>query len=357
MTATDAARASGGQRFVGQRVARQEDARFLTGRGQYVDDIVLPGTLHAAFARSDVARGQLRAVDTSAASEMRGVAAVYTASDLNHLVQDYLVDGEGGFVANRPFRVLAEGDVRCVGEPVAMVVAESRYLAEDAVDTIEIDIEAHAPVVASEDALSDGAPVVHAGTESNLYGETPAVDNPELEQVLASAPVVVTETFKQHRYATVPMETRGILASWEPFRHELTIWISTQGPHGVRSLMSRALGLDDSQVRVIMPDVGGAFGLKMNPRHEEMGTVLATHLLGRPVKWIQDRRENLLVDDHARDDQATVTMATDEDGKILGAKVDFLEGVGAFPAAFASSAVLTTMIFPGPYHVPAFGSS
>lgn len=357
MTSTAAAQASGGQRFVGQRVARQEDARFLTGSGQYVDDIFVPNTLHVAFARSHVARGTITSIDTSAAAAMPGVVAVYTASDLNHLVQDFFVDGEAAMHSNRPFRVLAEDDVRCVGESVAMVVAESRYLAEDAVDTIEIDIEPLTPNVVSEDALVDGVPIVHAGTESNLYAEVPAVDNPELDKVLASAPVVITETFKQHRYATVPMETRGILAHWEPHREELTIWISTQGPHGVRSLMARVLGLDDSQVRVIMPDVGGAFGLKMNPRHDETATVIASYLLGRPVKWIQDRRENLLVDDHARDDQATVTLAADEDGKLLAAKVDFLEGCGAFPAAFASSAVLTTMIFPGPYHVPAYGSS
>ena len=357
MTATDAARGSGGARFVGQRVARQEDARFLTGRGQYVDDIFLPDTLHVAFARSDVARGNIVSVDTTAAAEMPGVRAVYTASDLNHLVQDHLVDGEGGFVSNRPFRVLAEGDVRCVGEPIAMVVAASRYHAEDAVDVIEIEIETLPPVLESEHALDDDAPVVHPGAESNLYSEIPGADNPDLDAVLASAPVVVTETFKQHRYATVPMETRGILASWEPYRDELTVWISTQGPHGVRSLMARALGLDDRQVRVIMPDVGGAFGLKMNPRQEELATVVAARQLGRSVKWIQDRRENLLSDDHARDDQATVTMAAEEDGKLLAAKVEFLEGAGAFPAAFGSSAVLTTMIFPGPYHVPTYGAS
>lgn len=346
-----------GARFVGQRVARHEDARFLTGRGQYVDDIFLPDTLHVAFARSDVARGTINSIDTSGAAEMPGVAAVYTASDLNHLVQDHLVDGEGGVVANRPFRVLAEGDVRCVGEPIAMVVADSRYRAEDAIEAIEIDIEALTPVVDSERALDDDAPLVHPGTDSNLYGEVPVVDDPALEELFASAPVVMTETFKQHRYATVPMETRGILASWEPHRDELTVWISTQGPHGVRSLMARALGLDDGQVRVIMPDVGGAFGLKMNPRQEELATAVATRQLGRPVKWIQDRRENLLVDDQARDDQATVTVAADEDGILLGAKVEFLEGAGAFPAAFGSSAVLTTMIFPGPYRIPAYGAS
>lgn len=346
-----------GARFVGQRVARQEDARFLTGRGQYVDDIVLPGTLHVAFARSDVARGTITSVDVSRAAEMPGVVAVYTASDLNHLVQDHFVDGEAGVVANRPFRVLADRDVRCVGEPIVMVVADSRYRAEDAIEAVEVDIETLVPLVDSARALDADAPVVHPETDTNLYGEVPQVDNPSLEDVFASAPVVITETFKQHRYATVPMETRGILANWEPHREELTVWISTQGPHGVRSLVARALGLDDTRVRVIMPDVGGAFGLKMNPRQEELATVVATYQLGRPVKWIQDRRENLLVDDQARDDQATVTLAADEDGILLGAKVDFLEGAGAFPAAFGSSAVLTTMIFPGPYRIPAYGAS
>ena len=239
-----------------------------------------------------------------------------------------------------------------------MVVAESRYRAEDAIDTIEIDIEPLPPVLDRERALDADAPIVHTGAPSNLYGEIPAQANPELDAVLASAPVVLTETFHQHRYATVPMETRGIVARWEPGPDELTIWISTQGPHGVRSLAAadardrRQPGAGDHarrRWRVRLEDEpapGGARGR------------LATHLLGRPVKWIQDRRENLLVDDHARDDQATVTMAADEDGKILAAKVDFLEGAGAFPAAFASATVFsTTMLFPGPYRFAAFGAS
>jgi carbon-monoxide dehydrogenase large subunit len=358
MTATDAGSQGRvtGARFVGQRVARLEDARFLTGRGRYVDDILIAGTLHAAFARSDVARGTIRSVDIAAAAAMPGVAAVYVASDLAPLVKDHLVDGEAAHGAHRPFRVLAEGDVRYVGEPVVMVVADSRYVAEDALDVIEIDVDALPPVLEREHALDDDAPIVHPATTSNLYGEIPGA-NPDLEAVLEAAPVVLTETFHQHRYATVPMETRGILANWEPYRDELTIWISTQGPHGARSLMARALGVDDSQVRVIMPDVGGAFGLKMNPRSEEIAVALAARLLGRPVKWIQDRRENLLADEHARDDQATVTIAADEDGTLLGAKVEFLEGAGAFPAAFASATVFSSMLFPGPYRLPAFGAT
>jgi carbon-monoxide dehydrogenase large subunit len=343
-------------RFVGQRVARREDSRFLTGRGQYVDDIKVPGTLHVAFARSDIARGRIISVDTSAALEVPGVVAAYVASDLNRLVHDHKVDDEPPG-RERPFRVLADDDVRCVGEPIVMVVAESRYQAEDAIDTIVIDIDIQDPVLDPSRAAEPDAPRVHPTIETNVYNDLPAAPNPALEEALASAPVVVTETFKQHRYLTVPMETRGILASWDQLREELTVWISTQGPHGVRGQIARVLDIDDSRVHVIMPDVGGAFGLKMHASPEELAVVVATKLLGRPVKWIQDRRENLTADEHAREDHATVTMAADEDGTLLGAKVDFLEVAGAFPSAGASAAVFTTILFPGPYRIANFGAS
>lgn len=344
-------------RFVGQRVARREDARFLTGTGRYVDDIALPGMLHAAFCRSDLARGRIVSVDATEAVAIPGIAAVFVATDLNPLVHDFLVDGEAAQGGHRPFRLLADGDVRYAGEPVAMVVADSRYRAEDAVDAIQVEIEPLPPVLDVEAALGDDAPLVHPTSRSNVYQEIPAPPTPDLDAVLASAPVRVTETFRQHRYATVPMETRGIVASWEPFQHELTVWISTQGPHGVRSLLARALDIDDTQIRVIMPDVGGAFGLKMNPRPEEIAVVLASRRLGRPVKWIQDRRENLVADDHARDDQATVTMAADDNGVLVGAQVDFTEGAGAFPAAFGSATMFSSILFPGPYRLPAFAAS
>jgi carbon-monoxide dehydrogenase large subunit len=310
--------------------------------------------LHAAFVRSDTARGRIVGIQTSEAAAIPGVHAVYVAQDLAPLVQDYLVDDEhdGG----RQWRILADGDVRCVGEAVAMVIAASRYVAEDAVDAVVVEVEPEAPLVEFADALADGAPLVHPDSQSNQSSAMPALPNPDLEAVLESAPLVVTETFRQHRYGTVPMETRGVLASWDPFREELTVWISTQGPHGARSFFARALGLDDSRVRVIMPDVGGSFGLKMNPRPEETAAVLASYQLGRPVKWTQDRRENLLADDHPREDLATVTVATDEGGAILAEKAHFVESLGAFPAAMSSAAILSTMIFPGPYRVPKFGA-
>jgi carbon-monoxide dehydrogenase large subunit len=335
-------------RFVGQRVARHEDARFLTGRAQYVDDIAVPDTVHVAFARSHMARGTIVSIDVDAAREVPGVVGVYLAADLDAVLRDHKVDDEPPH-GERPFRLLAAGDVRCVGEPIVMVVADSRYHAEDAVDAIDIDIDPETPVIDPALAAEPDAPLVHPSRGSNVYAEFPPAENPELDDVFASAPIVLTDTIRQHRYLTVPMETRGILAHWDPRREDLTVWISTQGPHGVRAQMARVLGIDDSQVRVIMPDVGGAFGLKMHPSPEELSTVLASRILGRPVKWIQDRRENLMADEHPREDQATVTMAAAEDGTLLGARVEFLESTGAFPSPGGSAAVFTSMLFPGPY--------
>jgi carbon-monoxide dehydrogenase large subunit len=346
-----------GARFVGQRVRRHEDARLVTGTGKYVDDIVLPGTLHVAFARSDVARGTLSHVDTTAAAEVPGVVAVLTAADLNHVVREWWTDIEGPDGQSRKFRLFADGDVRFVGEPIAMVVADSRYRAEDAVELVEIDIEPEAALVDPGRATEADAPLVHPELGSNVLLELPAVENPAVESVFSSAPHVVTETFGQHRYACVPMETRGILASWERASGELTVWVSTQGQFAAQGLLARALGISQARIRVIMPDVGGAFGQKMFPHPEEIAVALATRLLGRPVKWIEDRRENLMCGEHAREDQATVSLAVDDDGRILGANADFLESVGAFPAAAGSALLLTTAIFPGPYRVGAAAGS
>ena len=347
-----------GERFVGQRVLRHEDPRFLTGRGRYVDDIPMPGALHVAFVRSDVARGRLVSVDTSEAATMPGVVAVFAHGDLDALFHNHLSSDEIVLGGDRPFRLFAADDVRCVGEPIAMIVADSRYRAEDAVDAVVVEIEAADPVVDFSRALDADAPIVHTGAESNLWHSVPPeMPTPELDALIESAPVVLTETFHQHRYTTVPMETRGVLASWEPSGEQLTVWISTQGPHNVRAFLARAMALDESQIRVIMPDVGGAFGLKMNMAGEEIATVLASRRLGRPVKWIQDRRENLMADEQAREDLATVTIAAEEDGTLLAAKVRFVEGAGAFPAAHASASVFSAMLFPGPYRIPTFAAS
>lgn len=345
-----------GMRYVGQRVARREDARLVTGHGTYVDDVAVRDPLHVAFVRSNVAAGRINTLDTKAALEVPGVVAVLTAADLNGMVRESWLDYEGppGPGPRREFRILAEGDVRFVGEPLAMVLAGSRYAAEDGAELVEVEIEPSRPVVRMEDALAAEGPLVHPHRSTNIAGEINQPEDPDLDTIFASADHVVTETFDQHRYTCVPLETRGIVASWDAFRDQMQVWVSTQGPHGVRTQLARVLGVAEHQVRVVMPDVGGGFGQKMFLIPEEIGVALAARLVGRAVKWIEDRRENLLSGQHAREDRVTVSFALDGDGHILGARADFLENVGAFPAGGASSIGFSTAVFPGPYRIPRY---
>ncbi len=357
MTATVPPPVKPGNRFVGQRVQRREDARLVTGHGTYVDDVTVPGMLHAAFLRSDIARGTIRSLDVEPARRLDGVVAVFTGEELNGDVSDHWLDYEGPAGNSRPFRMLAQGDVRFAGEAVALVVAESRYVAEDACELIELDIEPSDPLIGAAAALAPDAPLVHAELGSNVAGVIPAAHDPELDAIFASAAHVVSETFTQHRYTCVPMETRGIVSQWDPARHELTVWISTQGPHGVRSFLSRAIGVPEHHVRVIMGDVGGGFGQKMFMVPDEVAVVAAGKRLGRPVKWIEDRRENLMSGQHARDDEMTVSFAIDAGGRIQGVRAELVEDVGSFAAAGSSAIGFVGVLLPGPYAIPKVGFS
>jgi carbon-monoxide dehydrogenase large subunit len=354
---------SGAARFVGQRVERREDARLLTGHGTYVDDVVLPGTLHAAVLRGNAARGQILSIDVTGATELDGVVAVFTAADLNRLVQASWVDfigppaGPPNEAPRTPFRVLAEGDVKFVGDPVALVVATSRYVAEDACELFVFDVEPLEPVLDVDQARAAGSPLVHPELASNVAGRIPAPADPDLERIFAAAPHVFTETYEQHRHLCVPMETRGVLAHWDPYRQELVVWLSTQGAHGARGFIARACGIPENRVRVIMQDVGGGFGQKMFMLPEELGVVLASKILGRPVKWIEDRRENLMSGLHARDDRMAVSFAVDDDGTILAMRTEHVENVGSFPAAGSSSIGFVGMLSPGPYKIGRAGCS
>ncbi|WP_116996901.1 xanthine dehydrogenase family protein molybdopterin-binding subunit [Desertimonas flava] len=340
-----------GNRFVGQRVQRREDARLLTGHGTYVDDVSVAGMLHVAFVRSDVAAGTIVRLDTDAARELPGVVGVFSGADINHLVAESWVDFEGGD-QGRPFRMMAEGDVRFAGEPLVMVVAESRYVAEDACELVEVEIDPIDAVVGVDAALAAGARPVHPDRADNVAGQIPAAPDPELDRIFEDAERVVTETFHQHRYLCVPMECRGIVSQYDAFRNELVVHTSTQGAHGVRGFLSRALQLPENRVRVVMGDVGGGFGQKMFMLPDELAVVIAGKLLGRPVKWIEDRRENLLAGQHARNDSMTVSVALDADARILGVRADLVEDVGAFPAAGSSAIGFVGLLFAGPYRIP-----
>lgn len=343
-------------RFIGQSIKRLEDPRLLTGHGRYVDDVTVPGMLHAAFVRSPVARGRLRQVSVAAAAALDGVVAVLTAADL---AADYRptwssITGRAAQSA-QPLRPLADQDVRFAGDPVAIVIAGSRHVAEDGVDLVEADIEPLPPVLDMTTAGADLVNLVHPELGSNVAGAMAAGPDRELDQVFASAPHVITETIRQHRYVAVPMEGRGLVAWWEPHVPQLTIWSATQAPHELRSWCARMLGLPEHRVRVLMGDVGGGFGQKMFTTREEMAVVIASYQLGRPVKWIEDRNENLLAAGHARQEQATASMAVDDDGHILAARIAHLADIGSYsipgPGSLGAGPGVKAL-FPGPYKIP-----
>jgi len=243
-------------RWVGERVPRVEDERMITGHGRYVDDLQKPGMVHAAFVRSTVARGRITGLDVSAARQAAGVLAVLTAAEVNPRVHAFGRAMPGRGPDQTPRRVLADGDVRYVGEPVVMVIAESRYLAEDAAELVSLEIEPDTPVVTMAQAMADGGPLVHPERPDNLAGVVPAADTPELDAIIANAPHVFTETFDQHRYVDVPMETRGLVAEWDQPTRQLEVLIAGQGVHVPRSFFARMLDLPEDKIRVVMGDVG-----------------------------------------------------------------------------------------------------
>jgi len=316
-------------RFMGQAIARSEDPRLLTGRGRYIADVVVPGASDAAFLRSEVARGRILNLDVEAARSAPGVRAVYTAADLNPLVHDITTAG----MPDAPFPpkyCLAENDVRFVGDPIALVIAENRYLAEDAVELIDVEIEPQDPVLDVAAACNPNSALVHPEVGTNTPQTIPQFGDPELEQAFADAAHVVRDTIVMHRYVQVPMECRGIIADWDPYSEELTVWSSTQSVHGVQTFLAGLLGIGTNKIRVLQPDVGGGFGQKTSINRDEWAVVLAAVRFGRPVRWIEDRRENLTAAAHARDESMDLSIALNGDGTVTAIRGDYVENIGAY---------------------------
>jgi carbon-monoxide dehydrogenase large subunit len=349
----------GAGRFVGQSVQRKEDPRLLSGRGRFVDDVVLPGMLHACFVRSDLPRARIRGIETARAARLEGVVAVLVAAELEAVLagpmQPTMFVGSPGPAA--PLRPLAASDVRFVGDPAALVLARDRYLAEDACELVEVDYEPLEPVVDFEKA-AEATELVHPELGSNLAQEAASPEDPNLDAELEGAARVVRRVFYQHRHTNVPMETRGVVAHFEPHSGQLRVWMSSQNPHEVRLCCSRILGIPENRVRVTQSDVGGGFGQKYFMPREEMAVVLASRVVGRPVKWVEDRQENLVASNHARADRGEVTLATDDEGRFLAARLDHLEDAGAYPVGGTGGVgPFVAMLFPGPYRMGRFGWS
>jgi carbon-monoxide dehydrogenase large subunit len=338
-------------RLVGARVKRLEDPRLITGRGLFVDDVAPPHMVHAAFLRSPHAHARIRSIDTRKALEEPGVLAVRVGADLAPRINPIRVGGKlpGQRVIESP--PLAADKVCFVGDPVAVVVAEDRYLAEDAVDLIAVEYEVLPAVVDYEKAAETDAPVIHPSIGSNVYFQA-QLETGDVEQAFREAELVVRETFRQHRYCHVPMETRGIVADWHETSGVLTVWHSTQGPHLLATYLANILRLPTDRIRVIAQDVGGGFGQKINLYREDVVVVLLAVELGQPVKWIEDRRENLFTASQAREETVRVEAAVSKDGSLLGLKAHIINDIGAYglyPIPSENWASLVMNHLPGPY--------
>ena len=344
-------------RYVGGRVNRLEDPRLLTGRGVFVDDIELPGTLHATFVRSPVARAAIRAIETSAALAAPGVHFVFTATDLNQDVQEQWHTSMGPSSPETPRPPLAEGEVRFVGDPVALVVADTAVLAEDAAELVDVDYE---PLPAVVDYITAGHAdaLVHPSHGSNVVGKVNGQPASALADVFAAAAHAVSETIYQQACAAAPIEGRGLIVNYSRATGDMMIHAATQAPHEVRLFCSRLLGIPEHRVRVVARDTGGGFGQKIMVQRDEMCVMLAAPKVGAPLKWVEDRRENLLAAGKSRHEHGTATMAFDADGTIRGAYLDFVSDCGAYPTPWpVMTAAAVGMLFPGPYRVPCAGFS
>ncbi|PYO03553.1 MAG: xanthine dehydrogenase [Candidatus Rokuibacteriota bacterium] len=340
-------------RTVGARIPRNEDPRLLQGRGCFVDDIQPAGVLHAAVLRSPHAHARIVAIDATRARALPGVALVLTAADLGELDQPTpLLIPNPALTHPRTPRPLAADEVRYVGEPVALVISDSRYLAEDALEAIEVTWQP-LPVVASLDAArAEGAPLVHADVPGNRAARlAQRVGDPDA--VLAGAARVFRETLWIERSCGSPIETRGVVAEWDARAGALRVWDATQAPLPIKNGLARMFGLPEFKVDVIAPDVGGGFGTKIMLFYpEEILVPLAAIRLGRPVKWIEDRHEHLIAANQERGQIHDVDVAVDGDGRILALRDRFVHDAGAYTPYGIIVPLITSTQLPGPYRLP-----
>jgi carbon-monoxide dehydrogenase large subunit len=345
-----------GAKWFGASVKRKEDPAFLTGRGRYVDDIELPGMLHAAVWRSPHAHAAIRGIDKEAALALPGVHAVVTYSDLPQSMRrqtvPLLVPSPAIKQPLMPY-CLARDEACFVGEPIAIVIAESRYIAEDAAALLAVDLEPLPAVADCARALDPAAPLAHRTSPDNLAAFIP-IKAGDTDAAFASAPHIFRERIFQHRGGPFFMECRGMIAVPDPAQGALTIYVSSQGPHRHKRVLLDLFDWADHQLRIVTPDVGGGFGPK-GSFYAEYGAIAAAALqLRRPVKWIEDRRENFLSTQQERDQYWDVEIAVDRDARILGVRGSLVHDAGAYmPWGVVLPWIAATSV-PGPYVIPSF---
>jgi len=342
--------------MIGSRVERLEDRDLLRGKGRFVDDVVLPNMLHAAFVRSPHGHAAIRGIAKAQAAALPGVHAVLAREDLlPHLRNERLVVGLPSKSykqdLNRP--VLAIDEVVHVGEPVAIVVADDRYVAEDGAALVEIEYDPLPAVADCCAALAPGAPVVHRGAPHNLLAEF-RMGYGDADAAFAKAAHVFSESLWQHRGGSHSIECRGAVAAYDAIEDRLTLWSSTQMPHQAMRQLCDMLGRDENRVHVVTPDIGGGFGPKLVFYPEDVATALAAIILGRPVKWIEDRREHFVATTQERDQYWDVEIAVDRDARILGIRGTIVHDHGAYTARGVNLPHNSAETVPLQYDVPAY---
>jgi carbon-monoxide dehydrogenase large subunit len=340
--------------LIGARVQRLEDPRLLTGHGRYVDDIRLPGTLHVALCRSDYGHARIVGIETADAAAMPGVIGIFTVADIDAGLAPIVATSRMRDYQATELPVLARDKVRYVGEPVVAIVAESRYLAEDAAEQVYIDYDPLPDLASAGAALADGAPLLHEELESNVIVARTFARG-EVDEALAGAAVTVKGRFRIGRKSPAPMENRCYLASYDPGRRSLELYSSTQVPGIIRDCLAEIIGMPGSRLRVVAPDVGGGFGSKASLYQEEVLVCVLAQKLGRPVKWTSDRREDLMATSQAFDEVVEAELGLDADGNIVGLRAEANGDIGAYsiyPWTAALEPVQVVSFLPGPYRVP-----
>jgi len=343
--------------FMGVRIRRREDPALITGEGKYTGDMQLPDMVSLAIVRSPYPHARVRSIDTSAAKAMPGVLAVLTGADLNSQMADVLpvaisVTGPGYIDGHaNPRTVLATTKVRCVGDPLAVVVAENRYIAADAADAVAVDYEPLPGVSDPEEALAADAPLLYEewGTNQAFRWQN---SHGDVDATFATAAKVVELRLVNQRLIPSAMEPRAVVARYDAATDQLTIWTSTQIPHGIKNEVAPVLGIDPEKIRVIAPEVGGGFGAKSNVYAEEAIVPFVAKLLGRPVKWVATRSEDYLTTSHGRDQINIIRLAADSSGRVQAAELKVIANCGAYYSrVMPAIPTLTAMMMTGVYDI------
>ena len=343
--------------MIGAKIHRREDPKLVTGHGSYVDDLRQVGMVYMSVVRSSQAHAKIKSIDITDASKAPGVVAIYTARDFKTVLSGGLPVTES-LIADKKYVPnqfpIAETEVVYFGEPVAVVLADERYQAADAAEQVQVEYEPLPVVVDFEKAMQKGSDKAHSDGPDNIAWD---VNFPggDIDAAFQEAEVTVKQRIIQQRVFPIAMEARSVIASYVPFANQLTLWTSTQVPHFVRIFLCMGLGMPESQIRVISPDVGGGFGSKLRPYPEEYLAAAASKLSERPVKWIEGRTENLQATTHGRGHIFDVEVAAKRDGTLLGLKVTNLSDNGAYIGVFgALQSALALLLAPGCYKWKAF---